>query len=177
MLCETPPAHTEIEHQHARDERHRRWRGRLPPPQEANRWRNEQQPATGSCNAGGQAGASKFFHLCRERSETHQWMETSRLTQQAIKHEGDDSGKRTQCSGNPGGQHDKEYKLFRMLAKEISFVYDMSRMPRRINSAIYNFGTQNPYPVTSAPARTSWKTTRSTCLSACSRKGFRMTLT
>ncbi len=111
MLCETPPAHTEIEHQHARDERHRRWHGRLPPPQEAKRWRNEQQPATGSCNAGGQAGASKFFHLCRERSETHQWMETSRLTQQAIKHEGDDSGKRTQCSGNPGGQHDKEYKF------------------------------------------------------------------
>ena len=59
-------------------------------------------------------------------------------------------------------EDNKEYKLFRMLAKEISVVADMSRMPRKINSAIYNFGTQNPYPVTSAPARASWKTTRST---------------
>ena len=73
--------------------------------------------------------------------------------------------------------HDKEYKLFRMLEKGISFVSDMSSMPRGIISAIYFFGTQDPYSVNVGSCCTSWRKTTSTSFPACSRMRFHLTMT
>ena len=58
-------------------------------------------------------------------------------------------------------EDDKEYKLFRMLEKEISCVVDMSNMPCGINSAIYfsemeNAGNMSPTNIAGAAYGTGY---------------------